>query len=324
MDRRTLWAVMLMMLIALVPTFFMKKPARPVAGVVDSTTSDSAAVAPAMTPAIATPTTSGAASAPVSGAHVDTIAVTTPLARYGFSSRGATLTSLDLTRYRSTAPASKGQPVELLRPGVPLLGVWVISGADTLRLDQWDFKVDPASVTVGTEPASVTFKAQQAGHAVQLRYTFSPNDYEVGVTGSVSGITAAGGQLILGLGAGVANTEADSTDNFRAAALVTYGGSAERHDLAKLNAGETATFSGPFSWTALKSKYFVTAVLAFDSTGGQLSGVSATPPATGGQAPHGRHDAAAHAHRHERRFRLHALCRPNGVRPAQAHRARLR
>jgi YidC/Oxa1 family membrane protein insertase len=43
--------------------------------------------------------------------------------------------------------------------------------------------------------------------------------------------------------------------------------------------------SGPFEWVAVKSKYFVTAVLAFDSAGGGISGATATPPAGAGKRP---------------------------------------
>ena len=292
MDRRTLWAVMLMMAIAFIPTFFIKKPVRPApppaAQVAGDTTAAAApsTVAPgAPTPAPGAPTPAPVATGTVTAGTADTITVTTPLARYGVSTRGGVLTSLELERYKSTAPATKGAPVELVRPGAPLLGLVVISGSDTLHLDQWDFHAEPASLSVSGETASLMLTAEQAGHAVRIRYTFSATDYQVGVSGSVSGVGTAGGQLVLGLGTGLANTEADSAENFREAALVTYGGSAERHNLAKFAAGETVTFSGPFAWTALKSKYFVTAVLAVDSTGGRLSGVSATPAPSAGKSP---------------------------------------
>ncbi len=286
MDRRTLWAVMLMMAIAFIPTFFLKKPARPAAPSAAQVAGDTAAAPTPVTaaPGAAVAAPAGPGSITPSG-PADSITVTTPLARYGVSTRGGVLTSLELERYKSTAPASKGAPVELVRPGAPLLGLVVITGSDTLHLDQWDFHAEPSNLSVTGEPASLTLTSAQAGHAVRIRYTFSPSDYQVGVSGSVTGVGAAGGQLVLGLGTGLANTEADSVENFRAAALVTYGGSAERHDLAKLPAGETVTFGGPYAWTALKSKYFVTAVLAFDSTGGRVSGVSATPLLTAGKRP---------------------------------------
>ena len=148
MDRRTLWAVLLMMAIFFVPTFFMKKPVRPVTPPASQAASDTA-------PVVAPPTVgpSAAAAAPVAPGSVtagpaDTITVTTPLARYGVSTRGGVLTSLELERYKSTAPATKGTPAELVRQGSPLLGLAVISGSDTLHLDQWDFHAEPASVSV--------------------------------------------------------------------------------------------------------------------------------------------------------------------------------
>jgi YidC/Oxa1 family membrane protein insertase len=285
MDRRLLWAVLLMMAIAFVPSIFIKRPPRPVPAAAPVDFPAAASPAPAGGVTAVAPAPSPAAPAGEVTAPTDTITVTTPLARYGVSTRGAVLTSLDLVKYRSTAPATKDAAVELIRPGTPLLGLVITTGADTLHLDQWDFQVEPSSLNVTSEPASLTLLAERAGHTVRIRYTFLPADYQVGVTGSVTGIGAAGGQLVLGLGSGLANTEADSVDNFRAAALVTYGGSAERHDLAKLSAGETTSLSGPFSWIALKSKYFVTAILAFDSTGGKVSGVSATPLPTAGKRP---------------------------------------
>jgi len=284
MDRRTLWAVMLMMAIALVPTFFIKKPVRPATPTAPAA-NDSAPAATPSAAAAGAPSVGPVAPGTAPVAPSDTITVTTPLARYGVSTRGGVLTSLQLERYRSTAPATRGAPAELVRAGSPMLGLAVIIGSDTLHLEQWDFQAEPGSLSVTGEPALLTLTSERAGHSARIRYTFSPDNYQIGVSGSISGVGAAGGQLLLGLGTGLANTEADSVDNFRAAALVTYGGSAERHDLAKLPAGETVTFSGPFAWTALKSKYFVTAVLAFDSTGGQLSGVSATPLPGAGKRP---------------------------------------
>jgi YidC/Oxa1 family membrane protein insertase len=66
---------------------------------------------------------------------------------------------------------------------------------------------------------------------------------------------------------------------------VTHRGSTERHDFASFDAGRTSVFAGPFDWAAVKSKYFVAGVLAFDSTGGRLSEVTATPPVNAGKNP---------------------------------------
>ena len=57
-------------------------------------------------------------------------------------------------------------------------------------------------------------------------------------------------------------------ENHRALAVVTRQNDAERTDLGGLTPGEPKTVSGPLDWVAVKSKYFVTGVLAYDSTGG--------------------------------------------------------
>ena len=113
MDRRTLWAVMLMMAIAFVPTFFMKKPARPVAPAAfpGAAIRLRAPRRPRRHPWCPCRTCSRrGGTGPGHPVPADTITVTTPLARYGVSTRGGVLTSLELERYKSTAPASQGHP----------------------------------------------------------------------------------------------------------------------------------------------------------------------------------------------------------------------
>jgi hypothetical protein len=306
-----LWAVMLMMAILFVPSFFMKRPPpRP--------------VTPAAQVPVDSPAMSGAAGVSRAArrqrlqwlrsdvaAPADTISVTTPLARYGVSTRGAVITSLDLVKYRSTAPATKDAPAELIRPGSPLLGLTVISGADTLHLDQWDFQVQPSSLNVTGEPASLTLTSARAGHSVSIRYTFSPNDYQVGVAGTVSGVGSAGGQLVLGLATGLANTEADSVDNYRAAALVTYGGSAERHDPCQaLRGGDDG-----LEWTVLLDRAQVEilrhrgAGLRFHLEGS--SAASRRPHCCRRASVPRRRDPASHADRHLGRVLVHVVRRPD-------------
>src|SRR5262249_18700004 len=99
------------------------------------------------------------------------------------------------------------------------------------------------------------------------------------------GVGPNGGLLLLDFGPGLANTEADSNENHRALALVTKQGDAERTDFASLKAGELKTLSGPFEWVAIKSKYFVAAVLAIDSGGPAIGGATGIPPVTAGKRP---------------------------------------
>ncbi len=285
MDRRTIWAVGLMMIIALVPTFFLKKPARPAPGAVSDSVAAAPAAAPApQAPAAVGPTTPAATTALAAG-PADTLTVTTPLAAYRISTEGAKLLSLDLAKYSSQVAATKGQPAELIRPGESLLGFTVIRGSDTIPVDRWVFSADTKELTVGNEPRSLTLTGSNGGISTRITYTFSPTDYQVGVSGTVSGLGGSGGVIQLSLNTGLANTEADSTENYRLAALVTHNTSAVRHDFGSFDAGETKQFAGPFDWAAVKSKYFVAGVMAFDSTGGRLSGVTGTAAPDAGKRP---------------------------------------
>jgi len=283
MDRRTIWAILLMMVIAFIPTFFIKKPARPAAGVVSDTMPAPAAGVPAPPPALVPATASPFDTA--APAPEEIIDVTTPLARYGVSTRGGRLTEILLTRYQNQVKALKGRPANLVEPSAPLLDLTLVHGADTLRLDRWQFAAEPASLTVGTTPGTLTLSGRQGDVAVQLTYTFSPDDYQVGVRGRVQGLGATGGQLLVGMGKGLEQTEADSVEQHRASSVVTHQAAAERHDFSGLKAGEVTSLAGPFDWVAVKSKYFVAGLIAYDSTGGRISGATIAPRADAGKNP---------------------------------------
>jgi YidC/Oxa1 family membrane protein insertase len=296
MDRKVVVAILLMMVIAIVPTFVMK-PAKPPAAVADTSAAaaDSAHRAAAPTPAAPQAAAPGApsgrdsaAAAPGAAAPADTIVARSPLYRYVISTRGAELVSATLPQYRSMAPGERGQPLELVPNGGRLLGLTLVAGTDTLPLDRWTFTATPVARTLDvTAPTPVHFTATEGGVTVNLTYTFLPDEYRIGVTGDVAGLGANGGLLFVHLGHGVRNTEADSVQNARAAALVTkqQREDAHRTDFSSLTAGEPTTVSGPLDWVAVKSKYFVEALLVSDSAGSTVAGARALAPATAGKHP---------------------------------------
>ncbi|HEU4697747.1 MAG TPA: membrane protein insertase YidC [Gemmatimonadales bacterium] len=314
MDRRAIWAIILMMLIAVVPSFFLKKPpakpaAKPAAAVVDSAgrrdggtagadslaRTDSGAPVAASAPAAGPPARRPAQdSATAAAGPEDTITVRSGLYTYAVSTRGARLVAARMHDYQSTAPGEHGQPVELVRRGDDVLAPAVVVGAggrDTVAFETWRFEPSTTGTLDATaQPQSLTLRASRNGIGVELTYTFRPGDYRIGVAGRVSGLGQDGGLLLVSLGDGVANTEADTVDNHRAYAFVTKNGGAERTDFAKLDAGERRVVDGPFEWVAVKSKYFVNALLAFDTTSakpapGRIGGVVATAPASAGKHP---------------------------------------
>jgi YidC/Oxa1 family membrane protein insertase len=217
-------------------------------------------------------------------ARSDTIRVISPLYTYGISTRGARLVEATLPHYRSMAPSDRGRPGQILPPDSKLLGLTLVLGRDTIPLDDWPFTAPAESLTV-TGPTPLRLSATRNGVKVDLTYTFRPDDYRIEVSGHVTGVGPDGGLLLVGMGPTIANTEADSNENHRALALVTKHNETERIDLAGLKPGEPKTVSGPLEWAAVKSKYFVTGLLAFDSTSGGISGVMATARPTTGKRP---------------------------------------
>jgi YidC/Oxa1 family membrane protein insertase len=283
MDRRTVWAILIMMVIAIAPALFIKRPP-PKPG--SAGAGDSTASAPSKAPP------SGPAQVPAQGvrpdsvrsdsgrarsdsSRADTVRVSSPLYTFGFSTRGGRMVEATLAQYRSMDPAERGRPARIIPPGSNLLGLTLVTGRDTVSLANWPFTIQPESLRVGG-PAELRLSATRGAVTVDLTYAFRPDDYRVAISGRVTGVGPNGGQLLVGMGPTLGNTEANEVENHHALALVTKQRSADRTDFSSLKVGEPTTISGPLEWVAVKSKYFVTAVFAFDSTGGAISGVTAT------------------------------------------------
>ena len=303
MDRRTIWAILLMMAIAIAPAIFLERPPAGEAGgqggsaadslvrtapsvARDTVRSDTAtlprssAVEPRADSAVA-PLPPGPAAPPPS----DTVRVTSPLYTYGISTRGARLVEATLPRYGSMAAGDRRRPAQILPEQSRLLGLTLVLGRDTISLADWPFRASAESLTV-SGPTPLRLSATRNGVTVDLTYTFTPDDYRIDVRGQVTGVGPNGGLLLVGMGPSLANTEADSNENQRALALVTKHDETERLDFGGLDPGESRTVSGPLEWAAIKSKYFVTAVLAVDSAGGGISGAAAmAPPGSDEQPP---------------------------------------
>ena len=289
MDRRVLLAILLMMAVMVVPALFFKPAPRPPAtrsGQLDTSRTarqpDSVTVGPAVPSAPAALRPTAEPSDLVPG---DTILVTSPLYRYGFSTRGGRLIEATLFKYRSMRPDERERPPQLVPPGSELLQLGLLLGSDTVSLRDWHFTPSAPSLNV-TEPTPLTFTAQQGELTVSLSYRFRPDDYLVDVTGKLDGVGPNGATLLIGLGPGLRNTESDSVEHHRELAVVVKDGKASLTRFMGLTrkVGEQyeprlVTFNGPFEWVAVKSKYFVTALLALDTTGteghGGISGASA-------------------------------------------------
>jgi YidC/Oxa1 family membrane protein insertase len=279
MDRRTIWAILLMMVIAVAPALLLKKPSpRPTPSAGDTAGVAPSPAAPAPAPAEdSVPRVEPAAVGPLPQAPVasaeDTVRVTSPLYTYGVSTRGATLVEANLQRYASMVPGQRGERAQILPGASDLLGLTVVRGRDTVDFRDAIFAPSADTLAV-TGETSLRLAAERDGVRLELTYAFSPEDYRVRVGGRASDIGPNGGTLLVGMGPTMANTEANEEENQRELALVTKRDETERTNLGSLEPGERRALSGPFAWAALKSKYFVTGIIAADSTGGRIAGAT--------------------------------------------------
>ena len=270
MDRRFLAAIGLMMLVVLAPTLLFKRPPRPVpaAGTPPSVGApDTSRTADAPAPGIPSPAPTGVPPrVTLSAPAEDTVMVRSGLYEYALSTRGARVIGARLLRYKSQDPATFGNEADLVRPGDGLFGLTLVAQGDTLQLSEWQFTPSASDVRVSGE-TPLTFTGTADGYTVELTYTFSPDDYRFAVRGRVTGLPATGALLIVGLGEGLQNNEADSVLNARDFGLVVKPAVKNPQAILfrKVDAGETRIEPGPFTWVAVKSQYFVLGVFAEDS-----------------------------------------------------------
>jgi hypothetical protein len=121
MDRRTIWAILLMMTIAIVPAIFLKKLVPPAARGGEAGKRLGETVVAADSPGVSAarsrdsisgvqpgPDTTKAVASPPTRLPADhVIHVTSPLYTYGISTRGGRVVEATLPHYRSMAPADR-------------------------------------------------------------------------------------------------------------------------------------------------------------------------------------------------------------------------
>jgi YidC/Oxa1 family membrane protein insertase len=272
-ERRFILAIGLMLLIALIPGILWPPKPAPL-GRSGQTDTVGAQQAPA-TRDSALATISPARRPVRPAASAETVWVTTPLERLGFSSHGALLVRAELLRYQSFAPGDAARPVQLIPDGRPLLGLKLVVDKDTLALADWDFTPSTPSLTVQGPGSVVTFRAQRGGVDVEVTYSFDPASYRFGVRGRVTGLGPQGAVLALGMGDGLRSVEGDSVDDYRHFAVVTKASKSERKDFASLKPEEVVVLNGPFEWAGVKSKYFLVTALALEENQAQFAGAVA-------------------------------------------------
>ena len=274
-DRRLLLALALIMVIAFVPSYLMKKTPPPKSAPA-LVARDTSAV-----PVVAAPLTSApqSAIAPATVSREDTVIVRSGLYRYGISTRGGRIISSRFLHYVSLVQSDHRDTLQLLPAADGLLGGILVAGRDTVHFDQVAFTASADSLSVLNAPATLTLHGQSGEYAIELNYTFSPTDYRIDAKGKITGLGPVGGTLLIGLGNGFRQTEADTNDNARASGIVTKLEKTNVTLFSKLKPRVATPISGPFEWVAVKSKYFVAGLFAYDSSStgvkGNIGGVQA-------------------------------------------------
>lgn len=282
MDRRLIIAVTLMIAVLVVPSFFLKRPparqpsadsllvAGDSAALVGSRAQDSARI-PQPSARAAAPGQAPAPAAVVpSAVAADSILLndTTPgnPAVYRFSTLGGTIDRAAFPGFRNLGRQARGAPAQLVRPGDHMLARRLVVGRDTIALDSAAYAASPTGHGVrlvgGTRGLSETIEV----HPVPGRA------YLLEVSGEVQGLEGRGALLLVGMGRGFANVEADSLDNYRAYAVAVKRGSIENINFRSVDPQVVRTVDGPLDWVAVKSKYFMGAIMSQDSLRPQLGG----------------------------------------------------
>jgi len=215
-----------------------------------------------------TPTGTEAEVAPASpeAPEEEVIRVLGPLYEYDFSTRGARLLSARLLEFPSFTVDG---PVELISPGSGgALGSRVLVGRDTLDLRNLAMEAEPEGelqLVEGGEPQTLRFRYQHPNHpfTYEVEYTFHPEGYIINVSGRITGLDAE--VLYTSLGTGIPFNEQRERDDARASAYVVNHLQEGIRALPLNKVTGTHVEEGPFLWTALKSKYFVLAMLAGSS-----------------------------------------------------------
>ncbi len=204
------------------------------------------------------------------------IVVETPLYRATLSTRGATITSFILKKYKKFDQETPVQLVDSSRGGAIALNFTTPSShlVDTRSL-YFTSDAPDGVIQVQDEPVSVTFRAPMGSGSLTQTYVFQPKEYEVelhvGQENPSSYLTSEGYELVWN--GGVPFTENDPQTEGRATgAFARSGGEIESITLDK-DVHQEQRLAGTVDWAAVKNKYFTAVMIpSAEARGASLIG----------------------------------------------------
>ncbi len=190
------------------------------------------------------------------------ITVEGPLYRFTFSSFGARMVVAEMSQFEDL---NHEGIVDLIPQGADgYFGQKLLVGNDTVDLGSVPFEVEPeGGLTLteggGAQELRFVYRHPTLPFSFDVSYGFDPALYQVQVRGNVVGVDRP--LLITNLGEGLAYVEADSAGESRAMAYVEnhLNEGIRSHPLTR---AEPGVVEGPLFWAALRSKFFVMALLA--------------------------------------------------------------
>ena len=217
--------------------------------------------------------------APVTGAPEDTVVVEGPLYRLEWSTTGARLLSAQLLQFQSFDHEGV---VELIVEGSEgALAMQLRVGEGALDLGAETFEVEPADglrLDEGGGPRTLTFRYRHPSGALTLEtaYTFDPSSYLMDVRTELVG--ADGALLVTSMGSGLQYNERNRNEESRIMGYVTNHLREGIDDETLSRVDSERVQEGPLLWAALKSKYFIFALVPGRGGSEQyLGGLTASP-----------------------------------------------
>ena len=283
MDRRTLLAITLILMVLIGPSILFPPPPSPPADVA-LLSSDSATAVPAPSisePAVTVPTDPEPVLPAGPALTGEPVVVSSPLYRFTFSRSGARLVGAELGDYRSFAVGDSGS-AQLMPDQSEFLAYHLVFGRDTISLSDWIFDPSSSALEVGPGGSELAWVARRGPATVRLTYSFRPDQYLFRVRGEFEGITSSGGLVLVGIGPRLRAVESDSALDFRSYGVVTKNRTAENLKFSSLSPGERVSLEGPFEWVAIKSKYFLGVILTIEEGQPRFGGALAVGGERGG------------------------------------------
>ena len=211
----------------------------------------------------------------------ETVVVEGPLYRFEWSTTGARLISARLLQFETFREGAEGRVELLVAETGGALAIQLRVGEGELDLSAEPFEVEPADglrLYEGGGAQTLTFRYRHPSGALTLQtaYTFEPSSYLIGVRTEVVG--ADGALVVTSMGSGLQYNERNRKEESRIMGYVTNHLREGIDDEMLSRVDSERTQEGPLLWAALKSKYFLFAVVAgLEGSEQYLGGLIASP-----------------------------------------------